>query len=545
MITASNALRDPRLKDIDSRRCLSLCTRTMGKGGRGKRDVLDRVLRLRAIGTEEAGIRTLLRGEGFHKTRICELLKATRSGASTSQATPGRQAAARAASSSAGAPAEDLAPNISDDAAELPPDDSFRVVEMDDLYNPRRSRSISRPSGRVAGVKTTEEKTDNPLQLAPNISDDAAERPPNVRFRVMEMDDLYHFRRSRTISRPSGRVADVATEKKTDSPLPQPRRRRELGQPEPWARPLRPRPAVPIDLAGDDLVDDDDGDDELTEVEAGTTPWPDPTGMRICPIGRDGNCQFRAVALAEMGDERHHMALRRAAVEEITGEEAAHYVPFIDEDMSVATWRGEMLRSGTYGDHITLHAMAQVLRRPIVVWREGHWRQPAETCSVRSVSVDVDRRDPDIVYLLHRDVAVGDEGHTAKHYDLLIPLRTLDEEAPPAPEERDDRRGRGRHRRRKGVFAEDRYPDTYRSNMYIRILHRFPSSQYSTRVSFLGRGLRCHVASVRRRAGETTRPSTRAGTTTTTSQASLRRGPIQIDYVYPCSVSHMPRTVYT
>ena len=59
----------------------------MGKGGRGKRDVLDQVLRLRAIGTEEAGIRIVLREEGFRKTRICELLKATRPGASSSQAT--------------------------------------------------------------------------------------------------------------------------------------------------------------------------------------------------------------------------------------------------------------------------------------------------------------------------------------------------------------------------------------------------------------------------------------------------------------------------
>ena len=68
-----------------------------------------------------------------------------------------------------------------------------------------------------------------------------------------------------------------------------------------------------------------------------------------------------------------------------------------------------MLRSGTYGDHIALHALAQVLRRPIVVWREGHWRQPVEICSVRSVSVDIDWRDPKIIYLLHRDVTVGDE----------------------------------------------------------------------------------------------------------------------------------------
>ena len=450
----------------------------MGKGGRGKRDVLDRVLRLRAIGTEEAGIRSLLRGENFHKTRICELLKATRPGGSTSQATPGRQAAARAASSSAGAASEDLAPNISDDAAELPPNDRFRVMEMDDLYPARRSRTISRPSGRVADV--------------------------------------------------------IATEEKTDSPLPQPRRRRELGQPEPWARPLRPRPAVPIDLAEDDVVDVDDDDEPTEVVEAGTTTWPDPTGMRICPIGRDGNCQFRAVAPAEMGDESFHMALRRAAVEEITGADAAHYLPFIDENMSVATWRGEMLRSGTYGDHITLHAMAQVLRRPIVVWREGHWRQPAEICGVRSVSVDVDRRDPNIVYLLHRDVPVDDEGHTTKHYDLLTSLRTFDEEAP-APEDHDDRRGRGQHRRR-AVFAEDRCPDdsSRRSNMSTyasSLADRLSRRAYATRArvpSSRGRGHRCHVAPVRRRAGETTRPSTRARTTTT-SQASLRRGPIRID----------------
>ena len=50
---------------------------------------------------------------------------------------------------------------------------------------------------------------------------------------------------------------------------------------------------MPIDLVEDGL---DDNDDEPTEIEVGTMRWPDPTGMRICPIGRDGNCQFRAVA---------------------------------------------------------------------------------------------------------------------------------------------------------------------------------------------------------------------------------------------------------
>eukprot|EP00931_Biecheleriopsis_adriatica_P121099 TRINITY_DN96179_c0_g1_i1.p1 TRINITY_DN96179_c0_g1~~TRINITY_DN96179_c0_g1_i1.p1 ORF type:complete len:207 (+),score=37.33 TRINITY_DN96179_c0_g1_i1:46-621(+) len=81
-------------------------------------------------------------------------------------------------------------------------------------------------------------------------------------------------------------------------------------------------------------------------------------GVRERQVGADGNCQFRALADQLYGSEDHHAAVREQVVNQLRAA-AEHYRGFVPgrfEDYLV-----DMSRDGTWGDHVTLQAAADVL----------------------------------------------------------------------------------------------------------------------------------------------------------------------------------------
>ena len=85
--------------------------------------------------------------------------------------------------------------------------------------------------------------------------------------------------------------------------------------------------------------------------------------MRAHRIVAGGSCQFRAVVLATTGNQSFHAEFCQAAVEGVTGANADHYLPFMNENTSVRAWREKMATMGSDGDHLTFHALAQKVAR--------------------------------------------------------------------------------------------------------------------------------------------------------------------------------------
>ena len=134
-------------------------------------------------------------------------------------------------------------------------------------------------------------------------------------FNIQEMDDSYKVIKSTTVSSRGSRVIGVRNEK-----FKKPRR--ELGQSTPFPRSLQPPPRGAIGLDDTDdavAIELDDTDDAPVATDPLGTPWADARRMNAHRIVPDGNCQFRAVALAAAGKQSFHAEFCQAVVGEVTG----------------------------------------------------------------------------------------------------------------------------------------------------------------------------------------------------------------------------------
>jgi hypothetical protein len=113
----------------------------------------------------------------------------------------------------------------------------------------------------------------------------------------------------------------------------------------------------------------------------GATHWPAPlVGVSSSPQPRklmrvrgDGNCQFRALALALLGDQSLHHVVRRAVATELWQNTTRYfdYVVGASAEAYGEYVRG-MERDHAWGDHVTLRAAAEVYGcNVVVVTREG------------------------------------------------------------------------------------------------------------------------------------------------------------------------------
>ncbi|KAH9811029.1 OTU-like cysteine protease-domain-containing protein [Melampsora americana] len=91
-------------------------------------------------------------------------------------------------------------------------------------------------------------------------------------------------------------------------------------------------------------------------------------------IPGDGNCQFRAISLMMTGSQESHETIRKAAVGymELNFRKFKDFADLTDPKTG-GTWEGylkNLKKPGTYGDHLTLNAMAEIFRRKFVVLSE-------------------------------------------------------------------------------------------------------------------------------------------------------------------------------
>lgn len=115
---------------------------------------------------------------------------------------------------------------------------------------------------------------------------------------------------------------------------------------------------------------------EKTEIK--NAPKIKPNGLTDFSITNtipgDGNCQFRAIALIVEGTQKRHERLREIVVQymESRSKRFKPYVNYFDAEAG-GSWEGylaKLRQPNTYGDHLTLKAMAELFDRKFVVLTE-------------------------------------------------------------------------------------------------------------------------------------------------------------------------------
>ncbi|KAJ9471591.1 hypothetical protein DIPPA_28372 [Diplonema papillatum] len=86
-------------------------------------------------------------------------------------------------------------------------------------------------------------------------------------------------------------------------------------------------------------------------------------GLEERDAGAQGDCQFRAVSYAIHGTAAHHAQLRRLAVESLAARDITGRV-----EGCAKQYLARMARLGTWGDHLTLQALAWEVGRRVVVF---------------------------------------------------------------------------------------------------------------------------------------------------------------------------------
>ena len=115
--------------------------------------------------------------------------------------------------------------------------------------------------------------------------------------------------------------------------------------------------------------------------------------MRVKDAGGNGDCQFKAVSMAVHGDATAHGGLREMAVG-VLEREAENWGEHVDGGPSAyRRYCSAMAKQGSWGDHLTLKALAEVLMREVYAFsvKDGEVRvlkvHPKEKGSGAAVTV--------------------------------------------------------------------------------------------------------------------------------------------------------------
>jgi hypothetical protein len=98
--------------------------------------------------------------------------------------------------------------------------------------------------------------------------------------------------------------------------------------------------------------------------------------LRRARVAGDGNCLFRALAAAILGDQARHAAVRAAVVRQMwSAEGIAAFAPLFADAAGYAAYCADMASAGTWGDELGLAAAAEAFRVEVHVVQdtEQHW----------------------------------------------------------------------------------------------------------------------------------------------------------------------------
>jgi OTU domain-containing protein 5 len=91
-------------------------------------------------------------------------------------------------------------------------------------------------------------------------------------------------------------------------------------------------------------------------------------GLKIVPMGKDGNCMFRAVAHQLYGDQEMYDTIRKNCVAYME-KERDHFSQFVTEDFTEYLKRKRI--DTVFGNHLELQAIAEIFNRPILIYTDN------------------------------------------------------------------------------------------------------------------------------------------------------------------------------
>lgn len=145
-------------------------------------------------------------------------------------------------------------------------------------------------------------------------------------------------------------------------------------------------------------------------------------GLRIVDMRPDGNCLFRALAYALLGDAEAH-GVCRARIMKYLVDERDYFSQFVAEDFSRYVRRKS--RDGTHGNHLELQAAAELYGRRIEVY--SYADTPAtiiepwvgDGAAAAAAADQRQQRDR----LLRDDDPIRLSFHRGCHYNVVVPVR--------------------------------------------------------------------------------------------------------------------------
>jgi hypothetical protein len=85
----------------------------------------------------------------------------------------------------------------------------------------------------------------------------------------------------------------------------------------------------------------------------------------------DGNCQFRCIAHAVLGDQEQHRVVRLEMLEEMRTNVGRYFDFVAHVDQDYLTYENRMEKEGEWGDNLTARAMAERYGLEIVIVQRG------------------------------------------------------------------------------------------------------------------------------------------------------------------------------
>nr|CDS27900.1 OTU domain containing protein 3 [Hymenolepis microstoma] len=154
-----------------------------------------------------------------------------------------------------------------------------------------------------------------------------------------------------------------------------------------------------------------------------------PLGLRVRSISPDGNCLFSTFADQLYGKPHYHPRLRKQAVEYLS-KHKREIKPFLG-NTSYSAMLNELAESGTYGDHLSIVALARVKHVDVIVHRIGEQpRLVAQGCSDPQSCSDSTHRQ---VHLAldseHYSSVRSIDGPSQGPANILLDLRRLEKNA--------------------------------------------------------------------------------------------------------------------
>ncbi|VDO03284.1 unnamed protein product [Rodentolepis nana] len=168
------------------------------------------------------------------------------------------------------------------------------------------------------------------------------------------------------------------------------------------------------------------------DVSESTSEFTDqlyPLGLRVRSISPDGNCLFSTFADQLYGKPHYHPRLRKRAVEYLS-KHKREIRPFLG-NTSYSAMLDELAESGTYGDHLSIVALARVNHVDVIVHRIGEQpRLVAQGCSdPQSCSLTTHRQVHLALDSEHYSSVRSIDGPTHGPANILLDLRTLEKNA--------------------------------------------------------------------------------------------------------------------